>query len=109
MCEKKIQVLKRLRYRYQIDKDGTVTNPRTGHVLKYLKVNKYEIVSMWDTVTKKNWQYSRQQLASVNYCRICNTKTDYTVYCKYCQSKINRIREEIFDVRCRLSKVQAQK
>lgn len=103
MIEKKYIILNRLKKRYRIDPDGTVTNKRTGRVLKYVKTNRrYEIVCFWDIETKKNYHYTKMQLQSFlagdynkkHQCGICNCLTE-DFRCIKCKMRLKNIRMEI--------------
>jgi len=103
MIEKKYIILNRLKERYQIAPDGTVTNKRTGRVLQYVKTNyRYEIVCFWDIETKKNYHYTKMQLQSflngdykkIHKCKICNCMTE-DFWCIKCKMKMKNIRREI--------------
>jgi hypothetical protein len=97
VCEKKIEVLKRLRDRYKIDPDGTITNIRTGVILRYS--GKQQVVCLWDVETKQNWQFSRMQLRDTSFCSICGgmipSCEGVKKYCAYCQTKLEYVRNVI--------------
>ncbi len=107
MIEKKYIILNRLKKRYKIDSDGTVTNKRTGRILQYCKTNyRHKVISMWDIETKKNYHYTKMQLQSflngdykkIYQCKICNCLTANN-WCSNCEKKFQLIKKEIKKVK----------
>jgi hypothetical protein len=99
MIEKKKQVLARIIDKiYKIKENGDIYNIKTGFKVSYVKNNGQIIVSLWDSQTKKNYQFTREQLLDwkngkekVYRCKICN-KWAKDIWCDYCKEKLEAVR-----------------
>jgi hypothetical protein len=99
MIEKKKQVLARIIDKiYKIKENGDIYNIKTGFKVSYVKNNGQIIVSLWDSQTKKNYQFTREQLLDwesgkdkIYRCKICNRWAKDT-QCEYCKEKLEAVR-----------------
>ncbi len=99
MIERKKQVLARIVDKiYSIKENSDIINIKTGFKTSYVKNNGQIIVSLWDSATKKNYQFTREQLLDwkngeekIYRCKICNRWAKDT-RCEYCKEKLETVR-----------------
>lgn len=102
MIYKKKQVLTRIIDKiYMIKENGDIVNIKTEFKVNYVKNNGQIIVSLWDAATKKNYQFTREQLLDwkdgkekIYRCKICN-KWAKDIWCDYCKEKYISVQAEI--------------
>lgn len=110
MLDKKKVALTRMLSRYKIDENFEVINKRTGFKLNRRKNKNF--ISMYDTETKKYFQYTKEELKEYldgkhYWCAICGCYSNNT-WCEFCKSKLSLIRRDIEYVRQGISKISVE-